>query len=105
MAGFADSGHLLIPAGCGAHAAELPFDPEEWSLAHVAQWLRQMGLAKYAEKFEEQDIRGDVLLDLASEECELNLGIKVRGHRKLLLKSLEFLRRQAKHDPNMMTRY
>lgn len=37
---------------------ELPHDPEEWSLGHVAQWLKQMGLSKYIEKFEEQDIRG-----------------------------------------------
>ena len=74
---------------------------EEWSLGHVSQWLKQMGLAKYIEKFEEQDIRGDVLLDLTAEECESNLGIKVLGHRKLLLKSLEFLKRQSKHDPLM----
>lgn len=40
-----------------------------------------------------------MLLDLTSEECEQNLGIKVLGHRKLLMKSIEFLNRQSKHDP------
>eukprot|EP01049_Picozoa_sp_SAG25_P017794 SAG25_NODE_4793_length_748_cov_0.953775_1_plen_53_part_01 len=41
------------------------------------------GLGKYVPKFEEQDIRGDVLLDLTNEECESVLDIKVLGHRKL----------------------
>ena len=112
---------------------------------HVAHWLKQLGLGKYVEKFEEQvsfqgvlgvclfeafawfvvvvvfvvvvqlsffafvscflrrcvceyltppplppqDIRGDVLLDLTNDECEAILDIRVLGHRKLLLKSLE----------------
>jgi tetratricopeptide (TPR) repeat protein len=77
---------------------QLPHDPEEWALVHVAHWLKQLGLGKYVEKFEEQDIRGDVLLDLTSTECEQVLGIRVLGHRKLLMKSLEYLRKQSKMD-------
>ena len=77
---------------------QLPHDPEEWALVHVAHWLKQLGLGKYVEKFEEQDIRGDVLLDLTSAECEQVLGIRVLGHRKLLMKSLEYLRKQSKMD-------
>ena len=69
---------------------------------HVAHWLKQLGLGKYVEKFEEQDIRGDVLLDLTSQECEQVLGIRVLGHRKLLLKSLEYLRKQSKVDRDLM---
>lgn len=60
---------------------QLPHDPEEWQLVHVAHWLKQLGLGKYVEKFEEQDIRGDVLLDLTNEECEDVLDIRVLGHR------------------------
>ena len=81
---------------------QLPHDPEEWALVHVAHWLKQLGLGKYVEKFEEQDIRGDVLLDLTSQECEQVLGIRVLGHRKLLLKSLEYLRKQSKVDRDLM---
>ena len=47
----------------------------------MAHWLKQLGLGKYVEKFEEQDIRGDVLLDLTNEECEDVLDIRVLGHR------------------------
>ena len=59
-------------------------DVRVWPKEHVQQWLEQLGLAKYAAAFWENDINGEalVLLDDASLR---EVGISSIGHRMLLL--------------------
>jgi class 3 adenylate cyclase len=55
----------------------------------VTAWLLDLGLARYAESFRENDIEADVLPDLTEADLE-RLGVSL-GHRKRLLKAIAAL--------------
>ncbi len=55
-------------------------------MTEIAQWLAQLGLAEYAQVFEENEIELDVLDSL--EDVDLReLGVSAMGHRKRILKA------------------
>jgi class 3 adenylate cyclase/tetratricopeptide (TPR) repeat protein len=57
----------------------------------VAEWLQQIGLARYARLFAEHDITPDVLPHLTAEDLAA-LGITIVGHRRRLLVAIAALR-------------
>jgi class 3 adenylate cyclase/tetratricopeptide (TPR) repeat protein len=55
-------------------------------MSDVREWLDSLGLAQYADAFEENAIEFDVVSDLTEEDFE-TLGVKL-GHRKRLLRAV-----------------
>src|SRR5919106_1686886 len=54
-------------------------------MADVERWLQDLGLARYARTFVENDIDLDVLSDLSEQDLE-ELGVSL-GHRKKLFRA------------------
>ena len=53
----------------------------------IADWLRQIGLERYAEAFEDHDIDAEILPTLGAEDLK-ELGVTSLGHRKRLLQAI-----------------
>ncbi len=69
----------------------LPFSKRrEFGMA-VEQWLRNLGLAQYAQAFAENDIDFDVLKGLAEADLK-EIGVASLGHRKRLMTAIGELR-------------
>jgi len=66
----------------------------EWSIDGVSKWLDIIGLAAYSDKFRENAVDGEVLLELGKDDLDY-MEIKPLGHRKMLLKGVANLREQA----------
>ncbi len=58
----------------------------------IAAWLRELGLERYAQAFRDNDVDVDLLSDLSEADLE-KLGVASLGHRKILLRAMEALRR------------
>ena len=65
----------------------------------IAEWLRGLGLGKYAPAFAENAIDWDVLPELTAEDLA-GLGITSIGHRRRLLAAISALRAVAPGDAN-----
>src|SRR5438270_11156428 len=61
----------------------------------VADWLRQLGLERYAAVFRENDITVAILPSLTAEDLK-DLGITSVGHRRRLLEAITALREGGK---------
>lgn len=48
--------------------------PKQWNVKDVAEWLKLIGLEKYAEKFSSNHVRGEVLLEMDMSDFE-DIGI------------------------------
>mmetsp|Transcript_17171 Transcript_17171/g.35332 ORF Transcript_17171/g.35332 Transcript_17171/m.35332 type:complete len:506 (-) Transcript_17171:52-1569(-) len=72
---------------------------KDWVLADTLSWLTSLGLSSYGQKFAENEIFGDILLDLGLDDLDY-MGIKVLAHRKKLLKGIEELKRNGKGSTN-----
>jgi SAM domain (Sterile alpha motif) len=57
----------------------------------VADWLRELELQEYEPTFRQNDIDGDLLPSLTSDDLK-DLGIKSVGHRRRLLDAITALR-------------
>src|ERR1700730_11864715 len=55
-------------------------------MQQIADWLKKLGLAEYAQRFAENDIDIDVLAELTDQDLE-RLGISL-GHRRKLLRAI-----------------
>lgn len=66
--------------------------PKEWSVGETMEWLGQQGLARYATIFVENNIDGEVLLQLSNDDLRDELKIQSFGDRK----KLEILIQQLK---------
>jgi hypothetical protein len=60
-------------------------------IADVAHWLRGLGLEQYAAAFDDNDIDGEVLAELTSDDL-IGLGVTSIGHRRKLLAAISALR-------------
>jgi class 3 adenylate cyclase/tetratricopeptide (TPR) repeat protein len=56
-------------------------------MSDVRVWLESLGLGRYADAFEENDIEGDLLSELTDEYLSA-LGVSSLGHRMRLLKAI-----------------
>ena len=57
----------------------------------VTEWLRSLGLERYASAFHDNGIDERVLPELTAEDLK-DLGISMVGHRRMLLKAIAGLR-------------
>jgi hypothetical protein len=64
----------------------------KWDADDVSYWLSSKGLDQYISIFRENQINGQVLLDITQEDLDY-LEITALGHRKLILKGIEELKR------------
>jgi class 3 adenylate cyclase len=58
---------------------------------NVVAWLRGLGLERYAPAFHDNDVDGEVLLELTSDDL-VSIGVTSVGHRRKLLAAIASLR-------------
>jgi class 3 adenylate cyclase/predicted ATPase len=63
----------------------------------VAAWLRGLGLERYAPAFRDNDVDGEVLLELTADDL-ISIGVTSVGHRRKLLAAVATLRAKPRHD-------
>ena len=63
---------------------QLPLLGAEGHRMDVAAWLRGLGLERYAPAFRDNDIDGEVLPELTSDDL-ISIGVTSVGHRRKLL--------------------
>jgi len=67
--------------------------PAQWNVEQVVDWLKSKEFEQdICDKFLEEEITGDVLLDLDTEALKSELGISAFGKRKRLTKAIAELR-------------
>lgn len=74
-------------------------DADRWNLKDVSDWLCSQGLEKYVNPFMENEINGALLKDISMEDLDY-MNITILGHRKIILKGAEELRKNKRIDPN-----
>ena len=57
----------------------------------TAEWLKQLGLGQYAQRFAENDISFAILPDLTDHDLE-KIGVASLGHRRQLLRAIAELK-------------
>lgn len=68
---------------------------DKWTSDDVSEWLTGMMMPQYVSVFKENDISGSVLLDISLDDLDY-MGITILGHRKVILKSIEDLRKNKR---------
>ncbi|HMF25492.1 MAG TPA: SAM domain-containing protein, partial [Pseudolabrys sp.] len=68
------------------------FEPNEGPLRRVSMqqiedWLKQLGMDEYAQRFAENDIDLAILNDLSDQDLE-KIGVTSLGHRRKLLRAI-----------------
>ncbi|KAJ6520133.1 hypothetical protein C8R45DRAFT_1205159 [Mycena sanguinolenta] len=83
-----DSGHA---SNASASAAK---HPSEWTVEEVVDWLKSKGFDEdVCDKFTEQEITGDVLLDLDVNLLKTEIGVMAFGKRMRIANAIVDLRR------------
>ena len=75
--------------------------PENWNSKEVGDWLVQIGLPQYREKFEQLGIDGTLLFETKEEDLKNDLDVGIRLHRVKILQELVKLQEistQAVHN-------
>jgi SAM domain (Sterile alpha motif) len=66
----------------------------------IAAWLRELGLERYEEAFQENEIGAEILPKLTAEDLK-DIGVTAVGHRRKLLEAIaalaELLRRRKQN--------
>ena len=60
-------------------------------MQQIADWLENLGLGQYAQRFAENDISFVILTDLTDQDLE-KIGVASLGHRRLLLRAIAELK-------------
>ena len=66
-------------------------------MQQIADWLKQLGMSEYAERFAENDIDTSVLRDLTDQDLK-ELGVSL-GHRRKMLRAIAELPGAAPTSP------
>ncbi|KAF8626727.1 hypothetical protein AX17_006493 [Amanita inopinata Kibby_2008] len=75
-------------------------DPSEWSVEEVVEWLESKGFDQDVQnKFIEQEITGDVLLELDANILKTEIGIMAFGKRVRIANAIAELRRPTSPSP------
>ena len=64
----------------------------------IADWLENLGLGRYAQRFAENDINFSILSDLTDQDLK-ELGVSSLGHRRQLLRAIAELTSVEKNGP------
>ncbi|KAI0071841.1 hypothetical protein K474DRAFT_1629965 [Panus rudis PR-1116 ss-1] len=79
-----------LGSGMGSGAGK---NPKEWSVEDVVSWLKAKGFDQgVCDKFIEQEITGDVLLELNAEVLKNEIGIAAFGKRVRIVNAIDQLR-------------
>lgn len=70
-------------------------DVHDWSVADVFDWLISAQLCEYSATFKANEINGSLLMDITLDDLDY-LGVKKLGHRKIILRSIEDLRKNGR---------
>lgn len=71
-------------------------EAKEWSVEETKEWLEEQGFGRYATTFGENDIDGELLLQLTNDDLRDELQILSFGDRKKLeILILQLKRRSA----------
>ena len=68
-------------------------------MQQIADWLKQLGMSEYAERFVESDIDISVLRDLTDQDLK-ELGVSL-GHRRKMLRAIAELPGAAPTSPQL----
>jgi SAM domain (Sterile alpha motif) len=71
-------------------------------MQQIADWLEQLGLGQYAQRFAENDINFSILSDLTDQDLE-KIGVTSLGHRRQLLRAIPELNGVEKGTPKPAT--
>lgn len=75
-------------------------DIHDWTVEDVRDWLNAILLSQYAPLFETNEINGPILLEISLEDLDY-MGMTILGHRKVLLKGIEDLRKNRRVTINL----
>lgn len=75
-----------------------PPNPREWELTHVQQWLRSIGMAKYAPRFEDDMIDGQILLEDVDQKLLEDAFDIPKLHAKKIMSKIVGLRAEVEYD-------
>lgn len=78
-----------------SHLLHLLLDIDSWTVNDVNEWLVSAQLSQYSASFIANEISGLVLLDLTLDDLDY-MGVSILGHRKIILKSIEDLRKNKR---------
>ena len=67
-------------------------------MQQIADWLEQLGLGQYAQRFAENDITFAILADLTDQDLK-ELGMASLGHRRQLLRAIREQNRLEQEAP------
>ena len=67
-------------------------------MQQIADWLQNLGLGQYAQRFAENDISFLILTDLTDQDLK-ELGVASLGHRRQLLRAIAELTGREKDAP------
>ncbi|CDO77198.1 hypothetical protein BN946_scf184747.g11 [Trametes cinnabarina] len=96
VASFKTSASTTHPSGASTpDASKKPSThPSEWTVEEVVDWLRLKGFDQgVCDKFIEQEITGDVLLELDANVLKTEIGIAAFGKRARIVNAISELRR------------
>jgi class 3 adenylate cyclase len=71
-------------------------------MRQIADWLREIGLEQYAQRFAENDIDFSILNELTDQDLE-KIGIISLGHRRKLLRAIAALENPQNDKPSLAT--
>jgi class 3 adenylate cyclase/tetratricopeptide (TPR) repeat protein len=90
---FRRAGAAITPAICGVLSVTYQYKVSSavvqiWAAAmqNVGDWLKELGLGQYAQRFADNDIDASILSDLTDQDLE-KIGVTL-GHRKKLLRAI-----------------
>jgi SAM domain (Sterile alpha motif) len=67
-------------------------------MQQIADWLKQLGMHEYIQRFAENDIDFAILSDLTDQDLE-KIGVASLGHRRKLLRAIANLKGVEKSAP------
>ena len=76
-----------------------PSQAMHWNFDQVQQWLTVLGLDQHIPIFNQNEINGQVLLDLTPGDLDY-MNITTLGHRKLILKGIDQLKTAINNNTN-----
>ncbi|MGA7582551.1 MAG: hypothetical protein WBW59_14865, partial [Pseudolabrys sp.] len=69
-------------------------------MRQIADWLKQLGMHEYIQRFAENDIDFAILSDLTDHDLE-KIGVTSLGHRRKLLRAIANLKGVEKSEPGV----
>ena len=91
MGGVGGGGGPSSPVG----ALRITKPVSQWAVEDTTSWLAAIGLDQYAGAFRQNEISGDILLEVGLDDLDY-MSIRVLAHRKLLLKGIEDLKQNGR---------